>query len=272
LSLLAAVGDAAHALPPSGVALLDVDMHECSPAPLLPPPSPSGVMALKMGTAASLAGPAQPLPTAGAPRAQQREPAVAKPPQPQQLEQRQPHVPPHLQQAPPQQQAAPPPQLQPQPQQQPQQRPPAPALPLPLQQQLPGGVGGVAGGLVVGGAVPEGLSRLDREAALTMLHFIGKYKEADPFRVPVDVVALDIPDYNDVITTPMDLRTVRDKVCARAQRAGVGPRGGRGRGGAGGPCGCSRRQQPRRRRMHSGSSASCHSTRQNAHTRRPEAA
>lgn len=57
-----------------------------------------------------------------------------------------------------------------------------------------------------------GLSKLERETALLMLNLLSKYKEADPFRQPVDWLALGIPDYPDVIKQPMDLRTVREKV------------------------------------------------------------
>jgi hypothetical protein len=45
---------------------------------------------------------------------------------------------------------------------------------------------------------------------------LAKYKEADPFRQPVDVEAFGIPDYYDVIKKPMDLKTAREKVRAAA--------------------------------------------------------
>lgn len=60
---------------------------------------------------------------------------------------------------------------------------------------------------------PGGMSRLDYETAVVMHGMLAKYKEADPFRQPVDVDALNIPDYIQVIKNPMDLKTVRNKVC-----------------------------------------------------------
>lgn len=65
-------------------------------------------------------------------------------------------------------------------------------------------------------AAPQkaGMSRLDYETCAAMHSILAKYKEADPFRQPVDVEGLGIPDYYDVIKTPMDLKTVRDKVRA----------------------------------------------------------
>ncbi|KAF6251400.1 Bromodomain-containing protein [Scenedesmus sp. NREL 46B-D3] len=49
-----------------------------------------------------------------------------------------------------------------------------------------------------------------------MLNVLRKYKDADPFRLPVDWVAMGIPDYPDVIKHPMDFKTVREKVRAGA--------------------------------------------------------
>lgn len=57
-----------------------------------------------------------------------------------------------------------------------------------------------------------GMSRLDYETCIAMHGILAKYKEADPFRQPVDVEALGIPDYVDIIKKPMDLKTVREKV------------------------------------------------------------
>ncbi|WIA13302.1 hypothetical protein OEZ85_006886 [Tetradesmus obliquus] len=51
-----------------------------------------------------------------------------------------------------------------------------------------------------------------------MLNLLAKYKEADPFRAPVDWEALGIPDYPVVITHPMDLKTAREKVRAGAYK------------------------------------------------------
>lgn len=59
---------------------------------------------------------------------------------------------------------------------------------------------------------PNGMSPLEHETALAMLGILTKYKEADPFRNPVDVEELHIPDYFDIITQPMDFKTVRQKV------------------------------------------------------------
>ena len=56
------------------------------------------------------------------------------------------------------------------------------------------------------------MSRVEHDACLLMHSLLSKYKDADPFRQPVDVEALGIPDYFDVIKQPMDLKTVREKV------------------------------------------------------------
>jgi hypothetical protein len=56
------------------------------------------------------------------------------------------------------------------------------------------------------------MSRLDYETCIAMHGILAKYKEADPFRQPVDVEGLGIPDYVDIIKKPMDLKTVREKV------------------------------------------------------------
>lgn len=58
----------------------------------------------------------------------------------------------------------------------------------------------------------EGMSKLDYETCVALQHILAKYKEADPFRQPVDVEALGIPDYLEIIKHPMDLKTVREKV------------------------------------------------------------
>lgn len=65
-------------------------------------------------------------------------------------------------------------------------------------------------------AQQQGMSRLDLETCLAMHSILAKYKEADPFRQPVDVEAFGIPDYYDVIKKPMDLKTAREKVSAAA--------------------------------------------------------
>jgi hypothetical protein len=75
------------------------------------------------------------------------------------------------------------------------------------------------------------MSRLDYETCIAMHGILAKYKEADPFRQPVDVEALGIPDYVDIIKKPMDLKTVREKVqeaalcfSTRAAAAACAPR------------------------------------------------
>lgn len=60
----------------------------------------------------------------------------------------------------------------------------------------------------------QGMSKLDYETCVALQHILAKYKEADPFRQPVDVEALGIPDYLEIIKNPMDLKTVRQKVRA----------------------------------------------------------
>lgn len=65
-----------------------------------------------------------------------------------------------------------------------------------------------------------GMSRLEFETCVAMHGILAKYKEADPFRQPVDVEGLGIPDYYDVIKKPMDLKTVRDKVRETAEQSG----------------------------------------------------
>eukprot|EP00775_Hariotina_reticulata_P013459 gene13459-13585_t len=61
-------------------------------------------------------------------------------------------------------------------------------------------------------AKQAGLTALERQTALNMLNILSKYKEAEPFRQPVDWEFLKIPEYPLVITQPMDLRTCREKV------------------------------------------------------------
>ncbi|KAF6253884.1 Bromodomain-containing protein [Scenedesmus sp. NREL 46B-D3] len=65
-------------------------------------------------------------------------------------------------------------------------------------------------------ATGTGLTRLERETALYVLDLLAKYKEADPFRQPVDWESLGIPDYPIIIKQPMDLKTAREKVRAGA--------------------------------------------------------
>jgi hypothetical protein len=65
--------------------------------------------------------------------------------------------------------------------------PPAPTAPVTAQRIAAPAVTAVAG---VSAAPSEptgnGLTRLERETALYMLNLLSKYKEADPFRAPVD--------------------------------------------------------------------------------------
>ncbi|KAF6263936.1 hypothetical protein COO60DRAFT_1457906 [Scenedesmus sp. NREL 46B-D3] len=54
------------------------------------------------------------------------------------------------------------------------------------------------------------------KTALYMLNVLGKYKDADPFRLPVDWKSMGIPDYPVVIKHPMDFKTAREEVRAGA--------------------------------------------------------
>ncbi|PWS22611.1 hypothetical protein DKP78_17485, partial [Enterococcus faecium] len=58
-------------------------------------------------------------------------------------------------------------------------------------------------------ATPE-RQRDDREltAALEAIKKVMKMDAAEPFNTPVDPVALGIPDYFDIIDTPMDFGTI----------------------------------------------------------------
>ncbi|KAF6253924.1 hypothetical protein COO60DRAFT_370215 [Scenedesmus sp. NREL 46B-D3] len=68
-------------------------------------------------------------------------------------------------------------------------------------------------------ATCTGLTALEHKTALYMLNLLGKYKEADPFKAPVDWLDLGIPDYPDVIKHPMDLKTAREKVHTGAYKS-----------------------------------------------------
>ncbi|KAJ1951965.1 hypothetical protein EC988_003813, partial [Linderina pennispora] len=48
-----------------------------------------------------------------------------------------------------------------------------------------------------------------------MLRALKKHRDAGPFLKPVDVVALNIPDYVNIIKYPMDLSTIEDKLKGR---------------------------------------------------------
>ena len=39
-----------------------------------------------------------------------------------------------------------------------------------------------------------------------------QHSDAPPFQIPVDPVALQIPDYFDVVKEPMDLATIKEKL------------------------------------------------------------
>lgn len=56
---------------------------------------------------------------------------------------------------------------------------------------------------------------LEKEACRVMVSMLLKQRDADNFRAPVDPIALNIPDYLEIIKQPMDLKTVRHKVCSQ---------------------------------------------------------
>lgn len=51
-----------------------------------------------------------------------------------------------------------------------------------------------------------------------ILRALKKHRDAGPFLVPVDPVALGIPQYFDVIKNPMDFSTVEKKLASRDYR------------------------------------------------------
>ena len=55
----------------------------------------------------------------------------------------------------------------------------------------------------------------------TILNALKKHRYAWPFLEPVDTVALNIPDYHDVVKQPMDLGTVSKKVAHEPEK-GIG--------------------------------------------------
>jgi hypothetical protein len=48
--------------------------------------------------------------------------------------------------------------------------------------------------------------------ALSVVRSMKKHKDATPFLLPVDPVALNIPHYPTIITNPMDLSTIEKKL------------------------------------------------------------
>ena len=63
--------------------------------------------------------------------------------------------------------------------------------------------------------ISRGSSRADRliqKAIGDIWKAVTKYEAAFWFMVPVDPVELEIPDYFDVISEPMDLGTIKKKV------------------------------------------------------------
>lgn len=48
-----------------------------------------------------------------------------------------------------------------------------------------------------------------------ILNMLRKNKNSWPFLEPVDPIAMGIPHYRDIITNPMDLRTVGENLAAR---------------------------------------------------------
>lgn len=51
---------------------------------------------------------------------------------------------------------------------------------------------------------------------LRILHMLKNHKTAWPFKQPVDPIALNIPNYLDIIKQPMDLQTVERNLKRKA--------------------------------------------------------
>ncbi|KAJ2012827.1 hypothetical protein GGI06_004021, partial [Coemansia sp. S85] len=65
---------------------------------------------------------------------------------------------------------------------------------------------------------PSGESLLTKEQhkyCTAMVRALKKHRDAGPFLKPVDIVALNIPDYPTIVKTPMDLSTIERKLKAR---------------------------------------------------------
>ncbi|KAJ2709234.1 hypothetical protein H4R19_004356, partial [Coemansia spiralis] len=67
-------------------------------------------------------------------------------------------------------------------------------------------------------APPPALNIMTKEQhkyCTAMVRALKKHRDAGPFLQPVDIVALNIPDYPTIVKTPMDLSTVDKKLKAR---------------------------------------------------------
>ena len=68
------------------------------------------------------------------------------------------------------------------------------------------------------------LTQPQNKFALGIVRSLKKMKDAVPFLLPVDPIALGIPQYTTVITNPMDLSTVEKKLGGVKLEAGQYPR------------------------------------------------
>lgn len=59
---------------------------------------------------------------------------------------------------------------------------------------------------------PASLTLAQHKFCLSTLRNLRKSKDARPFLAPVDVVAMNIPHYPEIITHPMDFKTIEDKL------------------------------------------------------------
>ena len=59
---------------------------------------------------------------------------------------------------------------------------------------------------------PASLSPAQHKFCLSTLRNLKKSKDARPFLFPVDVVAMNIPEYPKLITQPMDFKTIEEKL------------------------------------------------------------
>jgi hypothetical protein len=59
---------------------------------------------------------------------------------------------------------------------------------------------------------PASLTQAQHKFCLSTLRNLKKSKDARPFLFPVDVVAMNIPHYPEIITHPMDFKTIEEKL------------------------------------------------------------